>query len=64
MSVYQPGYERWEQFDNLPEEVRQAHNIVWTGYVWNLDYISTEDAKAIIELDRGKHMLEFSDVLK
>jgi hypothetical protein len=68
---YQPGYEGWEVFDSLPREVRDAHNIVWTGYPrYSNQYrtshlmrrVSPEDARAIVELDGGKHMLAADDV--
>lgn len=62
MSVYQNGYSAWEKFDSLPKAVREAHNIVWTGYVWNLCRLSEEDAAAIVELDQGKYTLDTSQV--
>lgn len=62
MSVYQNGYSAWEEFDNLPKVVREAHNIVWTGYVWRLCRLSEDDAAAIVELDQGKYMLDFSQI--
>lgn len=71
MNVYQPGYEAWEVFDNLPKAIREAHNIVWTGYAQftnqhrnrlNMISISNEDARAVIELDGGAHMLDGRDI--
>ena len=62
MSVYQNGYSAWESFDSLPKEVREAHNIVWTGYTYALAKLSKEDAQAIVELDAGKYMLTLEDV--
>jgi hypothetical protein len=58
MSVYQNGYSDWEKFDRLPKAVREAHNIVWTGYVWNLRNLTKKDAETIIERDQGKYMLD------
>lgn len=62
MSVYQNGYSAWEEFDSLPKVVREAHNIVWTGYVWNLYKLSEDDAAAIVELDQCKYMLDNSQI--
>lgn len=71
-SPYYPGYEAWELFDALPSEVKKAHDIVWTGYPrfsnqferrWSTEsYVSTADAKAIIELDGGKYTLSPEDL--
>ena len=62
MSVYQAGYKAWEEFDNLPKDIREAHNIVWTGYVWNLSRLSKDDAETIVDLDQGKYMLDTSQI--
>ena len=68
---YQPGYEGWEVFDSLPRDVRDAHNVVWSGYphytnqfryATGMRDISIADAKAIVELDGGKHTLAASDI--
>ncbi len=70
-STYRPGYEAWEIFDSLPKVVRDAHNIVWTGCPrftnqhrerLNMITIREDDARAIIELDNGAHMLDGRDI--
>lgn len=69
--MYMPGYEAWEVFDALPIEVKMAHDIVWTGYPRYTNQFRTniiitnitmDDAKAIIELDGGRHTLSASDI--
>ena len=68
---YMPGYEGWAVFDSLPKEVKAAHDVVWTGYPHytnqfrtNLQMVnlSLDDARAIVELDGGKHLLAASDI--
>lgn len=70
-SAYRPGYEGWEAFDNLPKIVKDAHNIVWTGYPRYTNQhrdrlymvtIREDDAKVIVELDGGAHMLDGRDI--
>jgi hypothetical protein len=70
-SPYRHGYEGWEVFDALPIEVKQAHDIVWTGnpHYTNqyrqrlfMDNISMNEALAIIELDEGKYMLARKEI--
>jgi hypothetical protein len=62
MGVYQSGYSDWEAFDALPAEVRAAHNVIWTGYVFNLQKLTQEDARAVLALDAGKNMLAVEDI--
>lgn len=69
--IYQPGYEGWALFDAFPKVVKDAHNIVWTGYPRFINQhrsrlsmvtINEDDARAIIELDNGAYMLDGRDV--
>lgn len=68
---YMPGYEGWEVFDNLPTEIRRAHDVVWTGnpHYTNqfrqrlcMNSITPSDAATILELDNGRYMLAASDL--
>jgi hypothetical protein len=70
-SPYMPGYEGWEVFDNLPSEIREAHNIVWTGNPHYTNQFRTnlcmrsldkDTAQVIVELDGGRYMLAASDI--
>jgi hypothetical protein len=69
-SPYMPGYEGWELFDELPDIVKAAHNVVWTGRpIWANQFrttllmtnLSENDARAIVELDDGKMLLSSAD---
>lgn len=70
-SPYRNGYEGWSEFDNLPANIREAHNVVWTGHPHYTNQhhertfmakISPEDALAIVELDGSKNMLSSDEL--